>query len=110
VAGEPEARFDHLKAVTDQLALLTVEAAEPLSGPWVRRCGDPGPYALARPTPKSPHRLQIVDCTRPDRHGGAFHAHATADERVLASWGLDGTPNFPPTIKREGPNAANHQL
>lgn len=66
---------------------------------WVRLCGVPGPYCVRRPTPKAPLRLEVLTCTRPERHDGDFHQHATESEGVIATWGRDGKPISPKPLK-----------
>ena len=103
----PEQHFDRVKAATDQMALDLAARAEVVQGPWVRPCGDLGPYAVRRPTPKHPNRLVVLACNRPDGHAGAFHTHTNHDAVPVASWGRDGRPNFPPIIERGRVNASD---
>lgn len=107
--SKAEEHFDRVKATTDQLAMVLNDSAEVVRGPSIKLCGFPGPYAIRRPTPKSPHRLEVLTCTRPDNHGGGFHQHADKDARVLASWDRAGNPNFPPILKElktDGPDVS----
>lgn len=66
---------------------------------WVAVCGDPGPYCIRRPTPKNPHRLEVLRCTRPASHPGGFHQYAEADRGVIAQWDRSGKPDFPLIIQ-----------
>lgn len=102
MAGQAEAHFERVKAATDQQALALADPAEVVVGPWIRPCGDPGPYAIAAPTPTRPGRLRVLTCTRPEGHGGLFHQSSDHCARVLASWHRDGRPNFPQPITQKG--------
>ena len=62
-------------------------------------CGVPGPYAVRRPTAKNPGRLEVLTCTRLEGHSSDFHQYATSSGGVVASWGRDGKPNYPPILK-----------
>lgn len=95
----PEQHFDRVKSTTHQLSLVLADAADVVRGPWIAPCGDPGPYAIRRPTPKAPNRLQVLTCTRPRGHNPLFHQAADGESRVLAQWTADGRPDFPPVIK-----------
>lgn len=70
------------------------EYDRPVKGPWAAHCGDPGPYCMKAPTPKSPNRLVILDCNRPRHHKGD-HAHYTSEAKIVAKWGRDGQPIQP---------------
>ena len=87
----------------DQGQLFDAPGGVVTHGPWVAVCGDPGPYAIRRPTPKSPQQLEVLSCTRPRGHDGPLHAYADADARVLASWHRNGTANYPPVIRSTFP-------
>lgn len=67
-------------------------------GPWVVPCGNPGPYSIRRPTPRSPYRLEVLTCTRPENHPGETHSYARPGSGVLAQWTRSGKPVYPPTI------------
>lgn len=95
----PEQHFDQVKANTEQLAPVVAEAADVVRGPWVKPCLAHGPYAIRRPTPKSPFRLEVLTCTRHDGHPGPFHQHTDRDAAVIAQWHRDGRPDYPPVMR-----------
>lgn len=98
--GTAEEAFDRAKALTERPALFDADLLpSEMVGPWVRPCGAPGPYAIRRPTPKQPTRLEIASCTRPENHGGAFHQHADARYGVICQWTRDGRADWPPLVK-----------
>lgn len=77
-----------------------------VGGAWVRTCGAPGPYCIPAPTPKSPGRLMVLTCTRPENHGTPFHQHATVDRGVIAQWDRTGRPDYPPKLTVRGNGGA----
>lgn len=87
----------------DELHLFEPGDPVVVRGPWVAQCGDPGPYAIARPTPKSPFRLQVLTCTRAAGHDPRLHQHAAHDRGVIAEWGRDGAPTYPPVLNPRRP-------
>jgi hypothetical protein len=69
------------------------------SGPWMAHCGNPGPYAIRRPTPKNIGRLEVLICTRPHGHQDQLHMYAEPDGRIIAAWYRDGRPHWPGLLK-----------
>lgn len=67
-------------------------------------CGAPGPYAIRRPTPSMPNRLEVLSCTRPRDHGGDRHQHAVTDIGVIAEWKRDGQMAFPELVQEGSRN------
>ena len=68
-------------------------------GLWVTQCGDPGPYAINRPTPKMLRRLEVLRCNLAAGHPTPFHCYCEPDRGTIARWKRDGTPDFPREIK-----------
>lgn len=95
----PEQHFDQVKANQEQLAIDISSARTVPTGPYVKLCGSVGPYAVRRPLPKQPQRLEVLSCTRPDSHGGPFHQAATPEGTVIAQWDRSGNPLYPSIIK-----------
>lgn len=97
--SDAEQRFDQVKALTERPALFDPESVATVHrGPWVRPCAAPGPYALRKPTPTQPNRLEVLSCTRPESHGGPFHQATDTRWGVLAQWSRDGKPDWPPIL------------
>ena len=82
-----------------QLAFFDMAAQNPRTGAWVRPCGYGGPYAVRRPTPGNPGRLEVVTCTRPEAHDGPWHMYAELDRGVVCTWDRGGRPVWPPVLK-----------
>jgi hypothetical protein len=80
------------------------------SGPWVTRCGDPGPYSIRRPTERNISRLEVLRCTRPADHDRTLHMSAEPDGRVLAAWTSAGLPHWPPVITERSTDASDVPL
>jgi hypothetical protein len=69
------------------------------AGPWAAHCGNPGPYAIRRPTPKNIGRLEVLICTRLHGHQDQLHMYAEPDGRIIAAWYRDGRPHWPELLK-----------
>lgn len=94
----------------DQLGLFDLPEAQLVTGaPWIKQCGDTGPFCVAAPTPKAPGRRQIVTCTRP-AHQTGDHCFAVTGRGVIAAWDRTGRPTYPQLISERTINGSANPL